>query len=390
MSVEKNKFIVFGSPLIEEDEIAEVVNTLKSGWIGTGPKVTKFEELTREYVGAKYSVALASCTAALHLSLLAHNIGAGDEVITTPLTFCATVNSIIHAGATPVFADIDKNTMNIDENKIEEAITKKTKAIIPVHFAGRPCNMDAIIKIAKKHNLIVIEDAAHALGAEYKGKKIGAIGDTTCFSFYVTKNIVTAEGGMVTTNNKEIADKIKIYGLHGMSQDAWRRYSDKGYKHYEVVVPGYKYNMTDIQASLGMHQIQKIGRYDVKRKQIWDYYNENLRDLPITLPAETEPNTHHAMHLYTILVDKDSVGIDRDEFMQKLFEKGIGTGVHFSPVHLHKYYRDRFGYKDNDFPNAEYVGARTLSIPFSAKLSMKEASQIAEAIKEIILSCSKI
>lgn len=390
MSVEQNKFIVFGSPLIEEDEIQEVLNTLRSGWIGTGPKVTKFEELAREYVGAKYSIALASCTAALHLSLLAYNIGVGDEVITTPLTFCATANSIIHAGATPVFVDIDRNTMNIDENKIEQAITKKTKAIISVHFAGRPCNMDAIMAIAKKHNLIVIEDAAHALGAEYKGKKIGAIGDATCFSFYVTKNIVTAEGGMVMTNSKEIADKIKIYGLHGMSQDAWRRYSDKGYRHYEVVMPGYKYNMTDIQASLGMHQIKKIDRYDAKRKQIWDYYNENLRDLPIILPAQIESNTHHAMHLYTILVDKESVGMDRDEFMQKLYEKGIGAGVHFSPVHLHKYYKERFGYKDGDFPNAEYVGARTLSIPLSAKLTAEDTSRIVGSIKEIVLSGGKI
>jgi len=378
------KYIVFGSPRIENDEIKEVVATLKSGWIGTGPKVTKFENAVAAYVHAPYAVALSSCTAGLHLSLLAYGIGADDEVITTPLTFCATVNAVVHAGAKPVFVDVNLETMNIDENKIEKAITKKTKAIIPVHFAGRPCNMDAILKIAKKHKLIVIEDAAHALGAEYHGKKIGSIGDSTCFSFYVTKNIVTAEGGMVTTSNKKIADTVKIYALHGMSQDAWKRYSDKGYKHYEVIFPGYKYNMTDIAASLGIHQIKRIDDYGKIREKIWRFYDKNLRNLPVTLPAQSEKGTKHARHLYTILIDKKKTGITRDEFMKKMHEQGIGTGVHFNPVHRHKYYRNRWSYKIGDFPNAEYIGARTVSIPLSAKFSLVDARRIAETIKNIL------
>jgi len=374
---ETQKYIVFGSPKIEEAEIREVVKTLRSGWLGTGPKVTQFENGLAKYVGAKYALALNSCTAALHLSMLAVGIGPGDEVITTPLTFAATVNAIVHTGATPVFVDVRLDTMNIDEKKIEKAITKKTKAIIPVHMAGRPCEMDEIMRIAKKHNLYVIEDAAHALGAQYKGRKIGSIGDLTCFSFYVTKNIVTGEGGMVTTDNKEFADKIKVYGLHGMSKDAWKRYSDEGYKHYEVVFPGFKYNMMDIQASLGIHQLKRIDKYAKQREKIWNFYNTELKNLPITLPSSYPKYITHAMHLYTILVE------NRDQFMKKLHEKGIGTGVHFNPVHLHKYYREKFGYAEGDFPNAEQIGKRTVSLPLSAKLTMSDAKKVGKAIQEI-------
>jgi dTDP-4-amino-4,6-dideoxygalactose transaminase len=315
--------------------------------------------------------------------LIAAGIGKGDEVITTPLTFSATVNSIIHSGATPVLVDINAKTMNIDETKIEGAITKKTKAIIPVHLAGRPAEMDTIMKIAKKHNLIVIEDAAHAIGAEYKGKKIGTIGDFTCFSFYVTKNITTGEGGMVLTNNKEYADKIKIMALHGMSKDAWKRFSDSGYKHYEVIYPGFKYNMMDIQASLGIHQLKRIDEYDRKRKEIWDFYNKELKGLPIDLPSYKDKNIKHVKHLYTILVDEERSGISRDQFMQEMHARGIGTGVHYNPVHLHKYYRDTHGYKIGNYPNAEYVGARTVSLPLSAKLTMDEAKRVVKVIKEI-------
>jgi len=388
--MKKNKinknYIVFGAPAIEEPEIKEVVKTLRSGWLGTGPKVAQFEKDVSGYVGAEFGMALNSCTAGLHLSLLACGVGPGDEVITTPLTFCATANSILHCGATPVFVDVDLKTMNIDVSKIEKAITKKTKVILPVHMAGRSCEMDKISKIAKKYNLRIIEDAAHALGTEYKGKKIGSLSDLTCFSFYVTKNIVTGEGGMVTTNNKEFADKIKIYGLHGMSKDAWKRYSDTGYKHYEVIYPGFKYNMMDIQASIGIHQLKRIGKYDKLRKKVWDFYNRELASLPLILPSPDEPNTKHAMHLYTVLVDKERAGISRDQFMQELHLRGIGTGVHFNPVHLHKYYREKFGYKPGDYPNAEYIGERTVSLPLSSKLTMRDAKRIVGAIKEILLN----
>jgi len=381
----KNKYIVFGTPCIGREEINEMVKTLKSGWVGTGPKVAKFEEQVSRYVGAKYGLALNSCTAGLHLSLLVCGIGPGDEVITTPLTFCATVNTIIHSGAKPVFVDVDKKTMNIDAAKIEKAITKKTKAIMPVHLAGRPCEMDAIMKIAEKRKLYVIEDAAQALGSEYKGKKIGQIGDLTCFSFYVTKNVITGEGGMVTTDNKAFADKIKVYALHGMSKDAWKRYSDDGYKHYEVVYPGFKYNMTDMQASLGIHQLKKINDFDKKRQKIWDLYNDGFKDLPIELPAPFGKDIHHNKHLFTLLIDKSKAGISRDEFMLELHRRGIGTGVHFIPVHLHKYYCERFGYKKGDYPNSEYIGERTVSLPLSAKLTEPEARRIIKTVREIIL-----
>lgn len=380
----KDNYIVFGAPNIGEEEINEVVATMKSGWIGTGPKVVHFEEIVGEYVGAKYAVALNSCTAGMHLSLLAAGIGPGDEVITTPLSFCATANVIIHAGATPVFADVEHSSMNIDPKKIEAAITPKTKAIIPVHMAGRPCDMDAIMAIAKKHNLFVIEDAAHALGAEYKGRKIGSIADATCFSFYVTKNVVTGEGGMVTTNNKELADTIKVYGLHGMSHDAWKRYGDEGYKHYDVVFPGYKYNMMDLQAAIGIHQMEKFGAMQERRKIIWQKYLEAFKDLPVTLPAETPPDQKHALHLFTLIIDAEKAGIERDIFMQELDKRGIGSGVHFTPIHLLKYYRERFEYTLGSYPNAEFIGERTVSIPFSAKLTDAEVNRIIHAVRDIL------
>ena len=381
---EEDKYIVFGAPHIGEEEIEEMIKTLRSGWLGTGPKTTEFENMIASLTGAKYAMAVNSCTAALHLSLIVSGIGEGDEVITTPLTFSATANAIIHSGATPVFVDVNLDTMNIDETKIESAITSKTKAIIPVHLAGRPVEMDKIMEIAKKHNLIVIEDAAHAIDAEYKGKKIGNIGDLTCFSFYVTKNITTGEGGMVLTNNKEYADKIKTMALHGMSKDAWKRFSDEGYKHYEVVFPGFKYNMMDIQASLGIHQLKRLKQYDEHRKMIWDFYNKELKGLGIDLPSYRGSDIKHVMHLYTVLVDEKKSGISRDNFMQELHKRGVGTGVHYNPVHLHKYYRETYGYKPGDFPNAEYIGSRTVSLPLSAKLTLEEAKRVVMAVKDVL------
>jgi dTDP-4-amino-4,6-dideoxygalactose transaminase len=379
----RNEFLIFGSPQIEQDEIDEVVKCLKSGWIGTGPRVKKFEDDFKKYIGTKYSAALSSCTAALHLSLLAVGIKKGDEVITTPMTFAATANAIIHAGATPIFVDVEKNTMNIDANKIEKAISSKTKAIIPVHFAGRPCNMNKIMKIAKNNNLRVIEDAAHAIESVHHGKKIGSIGDITCFSFYVTKNLVTAEGGMITTNNKEFAEKIQIYGLHGLSVDAWKRYSDKGFKHYEVITPGFKYNMTDIQASLGIHQLKRLNKNFQRRKKIWTMYNDLLKDLPLTLPHTEEKNTIHARHLYTILVNLEEVNITRDEIMNLLIQENIGTGIHYKSLHLHQYYKNQFKFKKSDFPNSTYISDRTISLPFSPKLSDNDVFDVVNTLKKI-------
>ena len=380
----RKEFLIFGSPLIEQPEIDEVVECLKSGWLGTGPRVNKFENKFKDYIGSKFAMALNSCTAALHLSMLVSGISTGEEVITTPMTFAATSNAILHTGAKPVFVDVEKETMNIDPDLIEKAITPRTKAILPVHFAGRPCKMDHIMEIAQKNNLLVIEDAAHAIEAVYNRKKIGNIGDMTCFSFYVTKNLVTGEGGMVTTNNEEWAKKIKMYGLHGMSKDAWKRFSDEGYKHYQVMVPGFKYNMMDIQASLGIHQIERLRKNFEKRKKIWDIYNKAFDGLPVTTPYPEEKNSIHARHLYTLLLDIDHLKISRDEFMQELFRENIGTGVHYISLHLHPYYKETFGFKQDDFPNSDYISKRTVSIPFSAKLTDKDVEDVIEGVTKIL------
>jgi len=380
----RKSFLVFGSPRIEEDEIQEVVDSLRSGWIGTGPKVAKFEEMFREYVGAQYAVAVHSCTAALHLSLVVSGIKAGDEVITSPMTFAATANAVIHTGATPVFADIKRATLNIDPEEIKKKITPSTKAIVPVHFAGRACNMTSITEIASQAKAVIINDAAHAIETEFCGKKINKFGVMTAYSFYATKNIVTGEGGMVATDDKELADRIKIYALHGMTKDAWKRFSDEGYKHYEVVYPGFKYNMMDIQAAIGLHQLPKIEMYSRRRKQIWDIYNSAFTSFPVILPSPVEPNTRHAFHLYTLLLDLDHLTITRDQFMALLFQQNIGTGVHYTALHLHPYYRDRFGYQKGDFPNTEFVADRTVSLPLSAKLTDGDVQDVIDAVSTVL------
>jgi dTDP-4-amino-4,6-dideoxygalactose transaminase len=380
----REDYLIFGNPLIEEPEIQEVVDTLRSGWLGTGPKVARFEDLFKDYIGSQYALALNSCTAGLHLAMVVTGIRKGDEVITSPLTFCATANAIVHTGATPVFVDVQKDTMNIDPNKIEEAITPRTRAIIPVHFAGRPCDMDAIMDIAKRHDLLVIEDAAHCIEGWYKGKKIGNIGDISCFSFYVTKNIVTGEGGMVTTNKEVWADKIKMYGLHGMSKDAWNRYSDDGFVHYQVTFPGFKYNMMDIQASLGIHQLKRIDKYLKRRKEIWQKYNNAFYSLPVTCPLPPEKNTVHARHLYTPLFNIERINKSRDDIQKELHELNIGTGIHFISLHLHDYYRKTYGFKPDDYPNAKFISERTMSLPISPKLSNESVEYITETLRLLI------
>jgi len=386
----REKFLVFGSPLIVDDEINEVVATMRSGWLGTGPKTAKFEQMIKEYVGTKYALAVNSCTAGLHLSLISAGIKQGDEVITTPMTFAATANVICHVGAKPVFADVDRATMNIDPKEIEKKITEKTKALLPVHLAGRACDMEALTAIAAKYNLKLINDAAHSLETEYHGKKIGCFGDLSAFSFYVTKNITTVEGGMVTTDNEELANMIKIYALHGMSKDAWKRFSDEGYKHYQVIYPGFKYNMTDMQASMGIHQLKRIEAGAVRRKALWEKYNNAFRDLPCFVPAPVEVDTRHAYHLYTLLVDLEKLTVDRDAIMNALHKENIGTGVHYAALHLHPYYANTFGYKKGDFPNAEYISDRTLSLPFSPKLTDQDAEDVVSAVTAVLNRYKKI
>ena len=379
-----SEFIVFGQPQIGDHEIAEAVETMKSGWLGTGPKVKKFEENFSVYKNSKYAVAVNSCTAALHLSLISLGLKEGDQVITTPLTFCSTINAIIHAGATPVLADVDKDNMNIDPEKIEGSITDKTKCILPVHFAGMPCDMGKIMKIAKRKNLHVIEDCAHAIESKFDGKNTGTFGDFGCFSFYVTKNLVTGEGGMITTNDYDKANRLKKLALHGLSKDAWKRFSDKGYQHYFVEEAGFKYNMMDIQASIGIHQLNKIEDNWIARKKIWDYYNEILSDLPIVLPTQPKDNTKHAYHLYTILIDKDLAGITRDNFINKMNNSKIGTGVHYLSIPEHPYYKKSFGWDCKNFPNATRIGRQTVSLPLSPKLSSNDVERVVQTVKKIL------
>ncbi len=381
----RDTFLVFGSPMIEDPEIDEVIASMKSGWLGTGPKVSQFELDFAAYKGAKYVAALNSCSAALHVSLLATGLKPGDEVITTPLTFCATINAIIHADAIPVLADIDPVTQNIDPKQIEKKITRKTRAILPVHFAGRPCEMDVITEIARRHNLKIIEDCAHAIETEYKGEKAGTFGDFGCFSFYVTKNIVTGEGGMVITRREDDIAWIKILALHGMSKNAWKRFSDEGYKHYHVAACGFKYNMMDIQAAIGIHQLKRIDRDWQRRKEIWGKYKIALADLPIDLPADPETHTRHAYHLYTIMVDEQKTGINRDAFLDAMTRNNIGVGVHYVSIPEHPYYQDKFGWKPEEYPHAMRIGRQTVSLPISAKLSNEDIDDVIESVKDILL-----
>ncbi len=387
----RDSFLVFGAPSIGEPEIQEVVDTLRSGWLGTGPRCEKFEESFRQYVGSGNAIALNSCTAGLELALDAAGVGPGDEVITTPLTFCATANVIVHRGARPVFADVERETGNIDPERVSAAVTPKTKAILPVHLYGRPCRMAELLGIARQHGLYVIEDAAHATEAWYRGTKIGNIGDATVFSFYVTKNMTTGEGGMVTTNHDSWADEIRVKRLHGLSKDAWKRYSSDGFQPYDVLAAGYKFNMTDLQAALGIHQLARIEENLKIRQRYWAMYEEAFRRIPelavLQTPSEdVGGGDRHARHLFTVLVPAEAGGISRWEFVNALKAANIGTGIHFLALHLHSYYRDRFGYLPGNFPNAEYIAARTVSLPLSASMSESDIQDVISAVKYALRS----
>lgn len=380
-------FIIFGSPKIEQDEIDEVVECLRSGWLSTGPRVKRFERLFADYSGSAHAVAVNSCTAGLHLALIAAGVGPGDEVITTPFTFAATANVIVHAGAKPVFVDIDAESMNIDHSQVEAAVTNRTVAIIPVHFAGRPCNMTALQSIADKHNLVVINDAAHATETHYQGRHISRFGHITAFSFYATKNLVTGEGGMVLTDNDLWREKIKTYALHGLSHDAWNRYSSSpDRQRYRVLYPGFKYNMMDLQAALGIHQLKRLETCLALRRLVWDRYDEAFALMPVVRPAPPAADCRHARHLYTLLIDKEAAGQSRDDFRRLLYENGIGTGVHFHPLHLEPYYAKTFGYRPGQFPRAESLGRQIVSLPLSAKLSNPDVERIISCCQKILKS----
>ena len=380
----RGEFLIFGSPQIGPEEIEAVVETLKSSWISTGPKSVAFAKAFREYVGAPHSIATNSCTSALHLCLNAAGVGPGDEVITTPMTFAATSNVIVHQGAKPVFADIEKEGFLIDPAQIERKITKKTKAVVPVHYAGMACDMDRICAIAKSHKLKLIEDAAHAAGTQYKGRKIGNIGDFTCFSFYVTKNLTTGEGGMVTTADPEAAKMIEKLSLHGLDLDAWQRYSKKGFKHYEIVYPGYKYNMTDIAAALGLCQLRKLDEFIRVREEYARTFEEALGGMDALILPKDNGVGRHAWHLYPVLVRTEALRIGRDQFIEALHAENIGVGIHYRAIHLQKYYRETYGFKPGDFPNAEFVSDRVISLPLYPKMTPRDVEQTIEAVRKLV------
>jgi dTDP-4-amino-4,6-dideoxygalactose transaminase/nucleoside-diphosphate-sugar epimerase len=380
----RGDFLPFSLPSIGKEEEAEVIDTLRSGWLTRGPKTARLEDMFKDYIGCKHSICVSSCTAALHLCLCALDIKKGDEVITSPITWPATANVIVHTGATPVFADVDRETLNIDPSKIEKKITSRTKAIIPVHMAGQPCDMDKIRRIAKKHKLRIIEDAAHAIGASYKGKKIGTISDFACFSFYPIKNMTTIEGGLVVTDNPEWAEKIRVYSLHGVSNDAWKRYDSSFKGTFEVVYPGFKYNMSDVQASLGLHQLPKLDSFIKERKLIAQQYNDAFREVKeISVPRQSS-DAGNAHHLYIVILDIDKLKISRDEFMNALKRENIGVGLHFKSLHVQSYYRDAFKLKGSGLPNALYLSERILSLPMYPKMTQYDVDTVIKAVKKLV------
>jgi dTDP-4-amino-4,6-dideoxygalactose transaminase len=380
----RERYLLFGAPYIGPEEREEVLACIDSGWLGSGPRVERLERAFAEYVQAPAVVAVASCTAALHLALRELGLASGDEVITTAMTFCATANAIVNAGLTPVLVDCDRETMNIDPAAIERRITARTRAVVPVHFAGRPCDMTRILAIARAHSLAVVEDCAHAIEATIDGRHCGTFGDLGCFSFYVTKNMTTVEGGMVVCPDEASRDRIRTAALHGMSTDAWHRYRDDGYVHYDVVHPGFKYNLTDFAASLGLHQLARLEHMWLRRKALWDFYLRELRDLPLVLPPAAPPNVRHALHLFTCLVDERRTRVTRDRLLAELHALRIGSGVHYRPVHLLSFYRRTYGHREGDLPNAEYIGARTLSLPFSGALTDDDAADVVRAVRTVL------
>ena len=369
---------------IGDEEIAEVVDVLRSGWLTTGPKVREFEGEFAAMVGAQHAVAVNSCTAALHLALEASGLREGDEVLVPTMTFAATAEVVTYFRARPVLIDCVQDTLNLDTDRIEEAITDKTKAIIPVHFAGHPCDMEQIQSIARAHGLHVIEDAAHALPARYRGKMVGGIGDFTCFSFYATKSITTGEGGMVTTNNAEWAARVRMMSLHGLSRDAWNRYAAEGSWYYEILSPGFKYNLTDIAAALGLAQLRKCDRFWKARERYATLYHEGFRDLPEIICPQAAPYVQHAWHLYVIQLDLDRLRISRNEFIHRLQQAGVGCSVHFIPLHLHPYHRDTWGYRPDDLPVSNRVFQRILSLPLYSRMTEDEINRVIDTVRNLV------
>ncbi|MBZ0293094.1 MAG: DegT/DnrJ/EryC1/StrS aminotransferase family protein [Anaerolineae bacterium] len=381
-STSRTTFLPFSPPSITEQEIEAVVDTLRSSWITTGPKTKAFEQEFAQYIGAKGALALNSCTAGLHVALATLDIGPGDEVITTPMTFCSSVNVIEHVGATPILADICADTLCIDPAQVEGKITPRTKAILPVHYAGHPVDMDPLLEMARKHKLAIIEDAAHAIPASYKGRMVGTMGDFASFSFYATKNMTTAEGGMLTGSPEQL-ERARMISLHGMNRDAWKRYTAEGSWYYEVVTPGFKYNMTDLQAAIGLVQLQRLVEMQQRRHEVVDQYNLAFSQIDaLQIPVE-RPEVESAWHLYVLRLNLDRLKINRAQFIEEMKARQIGTSVHFIPIHLHPFYRDKYDLKPDDFPVAQAQYERVVSLPLHPGLTKDDVADVIAAVTDI-------
>ncbi len=381
------EFLPFSRPSISQEAIDDVVACLKSGWITTGPRVAQFTEDLKDYFQAPFVLPLASATAGLHMALLAMDLQPGDEVITTPLTFAATLNTIVLAGGKPVLVDIDPKTLNMDLNHLEAAITDKTRVLLPVHFAGLPLDMDQIYAMAERHGLRVLEDAAHAMGSAYKGKRIGSFGDTQVFSFHPNKNMTTGEGGCVVTTDAALADQVARLRFHGIDRQAWNRYGKSGSQDYEIVLPGYKFNMMDMQAAIGIHQLKDLGGFIARRIELAERYQEALSDwAEWTLPQQPEYDHLHSWHLYSPQINEEVTGMDRDQFMQSMKEKNVGTGLHYRAVHLYPYYRQAFGFGPGDFPHAENVCDRIVSLPLFPAMTDADHDRVLDVMYSVFNS----
>lgn len=377
-------FLPFTKPTIEQDEIDEVVSSMKAGWLTTGPKVAQFEADLADYLKAPIALCLNSATAGLHLALEGMQLKPGGEVITTPMTFVATLNTIVHAGLTPVLVDVSPDDYNIDIDLIEAKITDNTVAIMPVHFAGLPVDLDKIYQLADKYNLRVIEDAAHAIGADYKDQRIGSFGDTQVFSFHPNKNMTSGEGGCITCRDDDLIHYTKVMRFHGIDKDSFNRFSKSGSQHYQVIKPGYKYNMLDIQAAIGIHQLKKLDRFITRRNQLAKRYLEKLADWPeFILPKSPSYSHLHAWHLFAPLVNIKQTKLSRDDFMSAMKQANIGTGLHYEAIHLHPYYQDAFNFKRGDFPNAEAISDNIVSLPMFPGLTNEQQDQVIKSMRDI-------
>lgn len=378
------RLVPFHLPDIGVEEISAVTEVLQSGWLTTGTKVKLFEERFASQVGAEHAVATNSCTAALHVALEALGVQEGDEVIVPTMTFAATAEVVAYFKATPVLVDCDPITLNLNVHALSAKMSKRTKAVIPVHFAGYPCDMDRIMEVAATRQLAVVEDAAHAFPASYFGKRVGSLGDITCFSFYATKTLTTGEGGMATTNSPMWAERMRRMTLHGITKDAWTRYSDAGSWYYEIGAPGYKYNLTDLAAAIGIEQLTKSVRFLEARRKIAAAYQAGFADLPeLRLPCES-PGIEHSWHLYVIHLDLHRLRISRNGFIEALKKSGVGTSVHFIPLHLHPYYRSRFGFISGDFPVASEAFERIISLPIYPRMTEADIEYVIESVRTIV------